>query len=272
MVHAHATTYAWAWTTDDSTDAFNVVNAIATTYAVDATSALEAERAMHDAKDAMSTSFTDALQCHNSQHSMMLSLLSASIPPFAEMMHSTLTNNADEFGGQTIPEKVAEILHEQPTVIVKLTPTSVAPERQRLNSYTNEIFQAILIRLPSATYNAILQNEARHQLISIAFGRGAFYCQVKQSIATYILPPFVTREKKMHVEANDGTVITLVSEMSEETVREKKESYLKATVKIPLVTIDPGPEVIKTSLNAALGHLNMPKVDKVRVMWLRARL
>ena len=64
-------------------------------------------------------------------------------------------------------------------------------------------FQAILIRLPSATYNAILQNEARHQLISIAF-RGAFYCQVKQSIATYILPPFVTREKKMRVEANAG--------------------------------------------------------------------
>ena len=59
MVHAHATTYAWAWTTDDSTDAFNVVNAIATTYAVDATSALEAERAINDAKDAMGTSFTD---------------------------------------------------------------------------------------------------------------------------------------------------------------------------------------------------------------------
>ena len=55
MVHAHATTYAWAWTTDDSTDAFNVVNAIATTYAVDATSALEAERAINDAKDAMGT-------------------------------------------------------------------------------------------------------------------------------------------------------------------------------------------------------------------------
>ena len=90
------------------------------------------------------------------------------------MMHPTLTDNADEFGGQTIPEKVAEILHEQPTVIVKLTPTSVAPERQRLNSYTNEIFQAILIRLPSATYNAILQNETRHQLICSAFGRGAF--------------------------------------------------------------------------------------------------
>ena len=53
MVHAHATTYAWAWTTDDSTDAFNVVNAIATTYAVDATSALEAERAINDAKDAL---------------------------------------------------------------------------------------------------------------------------------------------------------------------------------------------------------------------------
>ena len=50
VVHAHATTYAWAWTTDDSTDAFNVVNAIATTYAVDATSALEAERAINDAK------------------------------------------------------------------------------------------------------------------------------------------------------------------------------------------------------------------------------
>ena len=44
-----------------------------------------------------------------------------------------ISNNADEYGGQTIPEKVAEQLHGENTVIVKLTPTSVAPERQRLN-------------------------------------------------------------------------------------------------------------------------------------------
>ena len=58
-----------------------------------------------------------------------------------------LSNNADEYGGQTIPEKVAEQLHGENTVIVKLTPTSVAPERQKLNVYTSEITQAILIRL-----------------------------------------------------------------------------------------------------------------------------
>ena len=39
-----------------------------------------------------------------------------------------LTDNVDEYGGQTVPEKVAEQLHGQPTVIVKLTPTSVAPD------------------------------------------------------------------------------------------------------------------------------------------------
>ena len=66
VVHAHATTYAWAWTTDDSTDAFHVVNAIATTYAVDATSALEAKRAINDAKDAMGTRFTDAAHATHS--------------------------------------------------------------------------------------------------------------------------------------------------------------------------------------------------------------
>ena len=70
MVHAHATTYAWAWTTDDSTDAFNVVNAIATTYAVDATSSLEAERAINDAKDTMGTSFTDAAHATHSAHAV----------------------------------------------------------------------------------------------------------------------------------------------------------------------------------------------------------
>ena len=46
-----------------------------------------------------------------------------------------LSNNADEYGGQTVPEKVAEQLHNENTVIVKLTPTSVAPERQKLNVY-----------------------------------------------------------------------------------------------------------------------------------------
>ena len=40
-----------------------------------------------------------------------------------------LSNNADEYGGQTIPEKIAKQLHGENTVIVKLTPTSVAPER-----------------------------------------------------------------------------------------------------------------------------------------------
>ena len=50
-----------------------------------------------------------------------------------------LSNNADEYGGQTIPEKVAEQLHGENTVIVKLTPTSVAPERPRLNIYTTEV-------------------------------------------------------------------------------------------------------------------------------------
>ena len=50
-----------------------------------------------------------------------------------------LTNNVDEYGGQTVPEKVAEQLHGQPTVIVKLTPTSVAPERPKLNTYVREI-------------------------------------------------------------------------------------------------------------------------------------
>ena len=39
----------------------------------------------------------------------------------------------------------------------------------------------------------------------------------------------------MRIEAADGTLITLVSEMVDEKVREKKESYLKATILIPLV-------------------------------------
>ena len=33
-VHAHATAYAWAWTPDDSSNAFHVINAITATYAV----------------------------------------------------------------------------------------------------------------------------------------------------------------------------------------------------------------------------------------------
>ena len=80
------------------------------------------------------------------------------------MLSNNMSNNADEFGGQTIPEKIAEQLHGQDTVIVKLTPTSVAPERQRLNVYTSEIYQAILVRLPGRVYEAIMQNESRHQL------------------------------------------------------------------------------------------------------------
>ena len=114
-----------------------------------------------------------------------------------------LSNNADEYGGQTIPEKVAEQLHNENTVIVKLTPTSVAPERQKLNVYTSEITQAILIRLSSAAYHAIMQDERRNQIISVTFGNGAFFCQVKESIAAKILPPFVTFEKKMRIETAD---------------------------------------------------------------------
>ena len=135
-----------------------------------------------------------------------------------------LSNNADEYGGQTVPEKVAEQLHNENTVIVKLTPTSVAPERQKLNVYTSEITQAILIRLSSVAYHAIMQDERRNQIISVTFGNGAFFCQVKESIAAKILPPSVTFEKKMRVEAADMTLITLVSESVDERVREKKES------------------------------------------------
>ena len=103
------------------------------------------------------------------------------------MLSNDVTNNADEFGGQTIPEKIAEQFHGQDTVIVKLTPTSVAPERQRLNVYTTEVFQAILVRLPGRVYEAVMQDESRHQLIAVSFGRGAFFCQVKRSIATHLL-------------------------------------------------------------------------------------
>ena len=70
----------------------------------------------------------------------------------------------------------------------------------------------------------------------------------------------------MRFEAADGTCITLVSEMVDEKVLEKKESYLKATTKIPLSTIDPGPETIKSSVAAALARYGMPNVDKVRAM------
>ena len=136
------------------------------------------------------------------------------------MLSNDMSNNADEFGGQTIPEKIAEQLHGQDTVIVKLTPTSVAPERQRLNVYTSEVYQAILVRLPSRVYEAIMQNESRHQLIAVNFGRGAFFCQVKRSIAAHLLPPLVTHEKKMRIEAADNTIITLVSEVADETVRD----------------------------------------------------
>ena len=94
------------------------------------------------------------------------------------------------------------------TVIVKLTPTSVAPERPKLNTYVREIFQAILIRCNNTTYQAIMEDETRHQLISVAFGDGAFYCHVKESIAMNILPPFITHVKKMRIEATDGTLIT----------------------------------------------------------------
>ena len=177
-----------------------------------------------------------------------------------------LTDNVDEYGGQTVPEKIAEQLHGQPTVIVKLTPTSVAPERPKLNTYVREIYQAILIRCNNTTYQAIMEDETRHQLISVAFGDGAFYCHVKESIAMNILPPFITHVKKMRIEATDGTLITLVSEMVNEKVREKKESYLKATILIPLSTVDPGPETLKSSVAAALANYGMPSVDKVRAM------
>ena len=125
-----------------------------------------------------------------------------------------LSNNADEYGGQTVPEKVAEQLHNENTVIVKLTPTSVAPERQKLNVYTSEITQAILIRLSSVAYHAIMQDERRNQIISVTFGNGAFFCQVKESIAAKLLPPSITFEKKMRVEAADMTLITLISASS----------------------------------------------------------
>ena len=163
------------------------------------------------------------------------------------MLYVFVTNNADEYGGQTIPEKVAEQLHNESTVIVKLTPTSVTPVRQKLNVYATEITQAILVRLSSAAYHAIMQDERRNHIISVTFGNGAFFCQVKESIAAKLLPPFITFEKKMRVETADNTLITLTSELIDEQVREKKESYLKATIKIPLTTIDPGPETIKTS-------------------------
>ena len=63
-----------------------------------------------------------------------------------------------------------------------------------------------------------------NQVISVTFGNGAFFCQVKESIAAKLLPPFVTFEKKMRVETADMTLITLVSESVDERVREKKES------------------------------------------------
>ena len=138
------------------------------------------------------------------------------------MLSNDMSNNADEFGGQTVPEKIAEHLHGQDTVIVKLTPTSVAPERQRLNVYTSEVFQAILVRLPGRVYEAVMQDESRHQLIAVNFGRGAFFCQVKRSIATHLLPPLVTHEKKMRIEAADNTIITLVSETVDVTEAKPK--------------------------------------------------
>ena len=70
----------------------------------------------------------------------------------------------------------------------------------------------------------------------------------------------------MRFEAAGGAMHTLVSEMVDEKVLEKKESYLKATIKIPLSTIDPGPETIKSSVAAALARYGMPNVDKVRAM------
>ena len=94
-----------------------------------------------------------------------------------------LSNNADEYGGQTIPEKVAEQLHGENTVIV-VFPDLGGPGRPKLNIYTTEVTQAILIRLSSAAYQAVMQDENRNQIISVSFG--AFFCQVKESIAAKI--------------------------------------------------------------------------------------
>ena len=98
------------------------------------------------------------------------------------------------------------------------------------------------------------------------FGRGAFFCQVKRSITAHLLPPLVTHEKKMRIEAADNTIITLVSEVADETVRE--ESCLKATSRSPH-DHRPRPRGHQNFSNGALSRYDMPKVDKVRAMYDR---